>query len=125
MNRFVGWAKIRWFKQEQCACMQPPFQFSNYDRRYLGIDSVSGGYGDVSILTCKKCGSRWLNYALEYEGYSQSGRWYRCLLPPVTLGLLRPDTAVDLLESSSWYFQGGPYFSHSGVKSRGPLRLNP
>ena len=60
-----------------CVCMTPPFHYSNFDSLWIGVDETNGRFGDVSIKTYKKCNRKWLHYYVSYEGFSESGRWYR------------------------------------------------
>src|SRR3712207_7104634 len=58
-------------------CMTPPFDYRDFDTSPLGVDMTKGRNGEVTVETCKACGSVWLRYFVEWEWYSESGRWYR------------------------------------------------
>ena len=107
-----------------CVCLEPPFHFTNFDRRSVGIDETNGRFGEVSIETCLQCGRKWLRYFVEYEAFSRSGRWYRGLIADKVVDTVTPETAVTILESLNWHFCGGSYFNSTGFKHRGPLVLD-
>jgi hypothetical protein len=103
----------------ECRCMIPPFNFRDYVSEPLGIDHTNGRFGEVSVQTCKACGKQWLHYLVEYEAFSNSGRWYRGLVTRQMLLTLLPELAVALLESLPWYFYGGSYFETTGRQGSG------
>ena len=103
----------------ECRCTAPPFDFLDYDSELLGVDETNGRFGEVSVETCKACGAKWLRYFVEYEAFSESGRWYRGLVTAESLRSLTPELAVALLESLPWYFYGGSYFRTTGRKGLG------
>lgn len=107
-----------------CACMTSPFHYSGFDSREIGVDEAKGRFSEVSIETCKRCGSKWLRYFVEYEVFSKSGRWYRGLVTDEAARSATPDSAVAFLESLEWYFVGGSYFESIGFKSSGPLHVD-
>jgi len=104
--------------------MTPPFNYQDYDSELLGIDETNGRYGEVTIETCKACGRLWLRYFVEYESFSQSGRWYRGLVTPEMVESLRPEQAPELLASLPWRFSGGSYFRSMGRKGHGPIIID-
>jgi hypothetical protein len=93
-----------------CVCYQPPFNFKNYVIKELGYDK---DYGDISIATCQTCGNQWLNYLVEEEHISRSGRWWRVLLdkPDITV-----NEAKGYIESRPWHFGGGSYYDSTGKR---------
>ncbi len=105
----------------ECLCMTPPFNYQNFDTVSLGVDETKGRNGEVTVETCKACGSKWLRYFVEYEWYSESGRWYRGLVTPEMLQSLKPEQAPELLSSLPRYFYGGSYFRTLGREGSGPL----
>ncbi|MEM1309320.1 MAG: hypothetical protein AAGF98_07445 [Cyanobacteria bacterium P01_H01_bin.153] len=109
---------------KDCHCMTPPFHYTHFDSQYLGVDETNGRYGDVSIETCKACGSKWIHYLVEYEAFSSSGRWYRALASAETLEMAIPQNAVDLLSASPWHFFGGSYFHSTGQRGTGPINVD-
>ena len=104
--------------------MTPPFHYANFDAEQLGVDETNGCFGEVSVLTCRRCGSKWLHCLFENESVSRSARWYRGLVTTPMLAELTPERAVGLLERLPWRFCGGSYFDSTGVLVRGsgPLR---
>lgn len=65
---------------DDCPCMNPPFDYRDYDEKYIGRDEIKGRFGSVTIETCKNCGVLWLHYFVEYEAFTASGRWSRGLI---------------------------------------------
>lgn len=104
--------------------MTPPFNYQDYDSELLGIDETNGRSGEVTIETCKACGRMWLCYFVEYESFSQSGRWYRGLVTPEMVESLRPEQAAELLASLPWRSSGGSYFRSNGKKGSGPITVD-
>lgn len=107
-----------------CQCMTPPFSHTDFDSESIGTDETKGRYGDVSVETCKACGSKWVRYYVAYEGFTASGRWYRGLVIDDMLSSLTPENAVELLESLPWHFAGGSYFDSTGFRSEGAVRVD-
>lgn len=107
----------------ECLCMTPPFFHLDYDVMSLGVDETNGRYGEVTIETCKACGARWLRYFVEYEFFSESGRWYRGLVTQEMLASLKPEHAPELLASLPRYFYGGSYFRTHGREGSGPISV--
>jgi hypothetical protein len=104
--------------------MTPPFHYLDYDTVSLGIDGTKNRGGEVTVETCKACGSRWLRYFVEYEAFSQSGRWYRGLVTEEMLESLKPEQAAELLASLPWHFYGGSYFRTLGRRGSGPILVD-
>lgn len=101
---------------KDCACLNPPFNFDNYTSTRIGTDETNGRFGEVSIEKCKKCGRLWLKYKVEYEGFSNSGRWYRCQILEAEISKITPENAVDFLKKSDECFFGGSYFQTDGKR---------
>lgn len=110
-------------RQRNCVCMTPPFSYSDFRTKDIGTDETKGRFGDVSIETCRKCKRKWLRYFMEWEWYSESGRWYRGLVSDEVAGTVTPETAVAILEGLEWYYCGGSYFKTTGKKGSGPMHL--
>ncbi len=110
-------------QDSDCACFNPPFNFQDFTEKFIGVDETHGRFGDVSVDTCKHCGTRWLRYHVVYEGFSESGRWYRGLVSDEQLAEITPQTAVEFLESLPWRFYGGSYFRTSGRRGEGPVHV--
>ena len=107
-----------------CICMKPPFHFSGFDSTEIGIDETNGRFGEVSIKTCRSCKRKWLHYHIEYEGFPESGRWYRGLLSDEAAKSIAPETAVAIVEDLDWHFYGGSYFKTTGAKGSGQISVN-
>ena len=104
--------------------MTPPFHYTNFDTQNLGVDETNGRYGDVTIESCKACGSKWIQYLVEYEAFSSSGRWYRALISDEMLESVTPQNAVELLSTLPWHFFGGSYFRSTGQRGTGPIHVD-
>lgn len=98
----------------QCRCMTPPFHFSDFTSVEVGIDRTKSRFGEVTLETCKHCGTVWLRYFVEYEYRSGSGRWYRGQIDTPLAAKLTPENAVAILEALPEYFYGGSYFGSTG-----------
>jgi hypothetical protein len=105
----------------ECRCMTPPFHYLDYETTEVGVDDTKGRNGEVTVETCKACGSVWLRYFVEWEWLSESGRWYRGPVTPEMVEWLQPEQALELLASLPWYFYGGSYFRTTGRKGSGPI----
>ncbi|HYJ79632.1 MAG TPA: hypothetical protein VEW03_08540, partial [Longimicrobiaceae bacterium] len=90
----------------------------------VGVDATNGRFGEVSTRTCRKCGRRWLHYAVEYEAYSGSGRWYAGLLPEGIGATIKPEHAVSVIEQLPWHVCGGSYFGTAGRRGTGTLHVD-
>ena len=101
--------------------MMPPFHYTDFESEFVGVDKTNGRFGEVSIETCKTCGSKWLRYFVAYEAFTASGRWYRGLLSQKILNSLTPEGAVEALAGLPWHFYGGSYFETTGRKGVGPI----
>ncbi len=58
-----------------CKCMTPPFDYRDFDSVPLGIDMTKGRHGEVTVETCKTCGSVWLRYFVGFAGAFRVGCW--------------------------------------------------
>ena len=106
----------------ECQCMTPPFDFRDYDTESLGVDETNGRFGEVTVETCKVCGARWLQYFVEYEAFSGSGRSYRGLVSSDMLSGLIPSQVPAMLAGLPWFFYGGSYFKTTVMtKGSGPV----
>ena len=105
-----------------CSCLDGrPFPA---DRRFVGVDKTNGVYGEVAVERCRSCGRFWLEYRVEYEYFTASGRWFRGLVDAETARRVTPESAVATLESLPGHFFGGSYFGHSGRWASGPARVD-
>ncbi len=107
-----------------CRCFTPPFSYTDYVSEPIGIDMTNQRCGEVSLETCKHCGTKWLKYLVEYEAFTASGRWFRGLITDVQLATFDPQNAVPFLEQMPWHFVGGSYYSSRGQRSTGAIRAD-
>ena len=111
--------------ERPCVCLDEPGWFDQYEQiRYVGVDKTKGRFGDVTLRRCKDCGRYWLRYFVEYEAFTGSGRWYMGLISPETARSLRPEAAVEYLNSLEWTFYGGSYFDGKKGRWTGPVRVD-
>ncbi len=102
---------------DDCACLLPR-RFGG-TATFLGEDTTKGRYGAVSLRRCKHCDRIWLDYFVEYEGFSRSDRWYRAVVSPEDAARVKPTTAVALIAAQPWHIYGGSYFEHAGKRGAG------
>lgn len=107
-----------------CECQNPKANYLVFDSEEIGIDHKNGRYGEVSIKTCKKCGSKWLHYFVEYESFSRSGRWFRGAISKDEVLKITAENAEDYLNKADLWFAGGSYFDSSGFKNNGEIKLD-
>jgi hypothetical protein len=107
-----------------CICMKPPFHYADFDSMEIGVDETNGRFGEVSIKSCRRCKRKWLHYHIEYQAFSESGRWYRGLLSDEVAKSVTPATAVGILEDLDWHFYGGSYFKTKGRKGSGQISVD-
>jgi len=88
----------------ECSCITPPFYHDDYESELISIDQADGRFGEISILRCRMCGSTWLNYFIEYEGYEHSSRWYRGMVTAEQLARLIPEQVPVFFAGLPWYF---------------------
>jgi hypothetical protein len=103
-----------------CRCHQPPFHFEDYETSVLGDDST---WAEVSIDRCRNCGTYWLNYLIEEEHFSRSGRWWRVVVPEAEKDHLQAKNAREFIEQQASGFYGGSYFSSTGIAFHDPIRI--
>ena len=87
---------------KECICQNPSAPANTFTSTLLGVDESHGRFGEVSLQRCLNCQRLWLQYFVEYEGSSQSGRWYR--------GEITPENAVTILKSLPEVVYGGSWF---------------
>jgi hypothetical protein len=104
---------------EACPCLEGDSFFQNFDQRDVGVDE---DFGEVSIDRCRRCGRYWLQYHIEYEYLSRSGRWFRGLIAPEVAASVESARAKKILEGLGWYFRGGSAFGGKVTKTQGPLK---
>lgn len=103
----------------ECRCMTPPFHRGDFDSQAIGMDMTNLRFGEVSVETCKACGSKWLQYFVEYEAFTASGRYFRGMASAEQLQGLTPERAAAVLASMPWYFRGGSYYQTMGERTSG------
>src|SRR5579871_2975573 len=109
---------------KSCTCMAPPFRDDDFALRDLGEDLTNGRYGEVRLETCLTCRRRWLHYAVEYESFSGSGRWFRALVSDAVAARATPRKAIAIIEASTLRFAGGSYYSSTGFRLIGKVRAD-
>jgi hypothetical protein len=92
--------------------------------RDAGVDTTNGRYGQVEIWQCRICGRLWLRYAVEYEAYSSSGRYFMGLITPEAANALSADGGVEYLNSLEWHLYGGSYFGGEKGRSTGKVHVD-
>ena len=104
-----------------CGCFTKPEDFlvTNFE---LGMD---GSFAEVSLLTCARCGQRWLRYFYEMEAFTASGRWYLGAITGEQASHLTADNAKAVLEGLGWYIYGGSYYEGKRGRASGRIFLNP
>jgi len=110
-------------QQEICVCHKPPIHHSDYEISFLGVDKTNGRFAEVTIEKCKHCGTEWINYLVENEAFTRSGRWYRGILENGQ-GKIKPENVETYLENLDWYIFGGSYFNSTGKTGKGTLVVN-
>ncbi len=107
-----------------CGCEQPAQSSSDYRTSALGVDHTNGRYADVSILQCRLCQRIWINYLVEFESFSKSGRWYKGIVSKKELSKITPENAIEYLENLDWYIYGGSYFESTGTFGQGKANVD-
>ena len=98
-------------QERLCQCLDRPLSFEHYTVvKHLGVDAAGGRFGEVQIKRCMHCGRLWLQYTVEYEHHSGSGRHFMGLLPPALVHSMTAEIALAYLESLEWHLFGGSYF---------------
>lgn len=106
-----------------CHCSQPPFNHEDYRSTELGVDEASGMNGEVSLHECRSCGQLWLKYLVEWEWYSESGRWYRGAITKEQARGLTPGRAAELLGALESHFYGGSFYKTTGRRAEGGAKI--
>lgn len=87
----------------------------------IGIDETEGRFADVTVERCGSCGRVWLRYFVEYEAFSQSGRWARGEITEQQAREVTPQTARKMLEGLASYVRGGSCFGGVVSVQRGKI----
>ncbi|KQR94499.1 hypothetical protein ASG01_01045 [Chryseobacterium sp. Leaf180] len=104
-----------------CACEQHDLFPSEYRTSVVGKDTTDGRNAEVSIIQCKLCQRIWLKYEFLSENNFEQNRWFKGIIAKKEVADLKPEDAVEYLESLTWYICGGNYFDNEAVFSEGKL----
>ena len=111
------------FLEAPCKCYTPPLDYRDYVITEVGTDFSKNLYGEVTSEVCKHCGTIWIKYLFECEGFTESGRWYRAVITKKNLRGFTPEQAIDHISNVGWHLYGGSYFRSSGKVGSG--RISP
>ena len=78
-------------------------------------------HAEVSIDTCKRCGTPWLVYLIEQEHHTGSGRWWRVALSSEMGKGPTVAEARSIVEQASWCFVGGSFYNSRGHRVNAPI----
>ena len=90
----------------------------------LGLDLRNGRSGQVALHRCGSCGAPWLHYAVEYEAFSGSGRWFCGRLEEAAVESVSAANAISTLAGLEWYWAGGSYFDGEVGKGSGAVPVD-
>ena len=93
------------------------------DPRHVGVDNSRGLYAEVTVERCRGCGRHWLEYRIEDEAFTASGRRFRGEIDEDTARGIVPEEAARTIEGLDRYFFGGSYFGHPAKPTSGKMRL--
>jgi hypothetical protein len=94
------------------------------DMTDLGVDMRNGRFGRVALHRCTACGGQWLHYLVEYEAFSDSGRWFCGRVDDATAAAISAENAIGALAGLPWYWAGGSYFGGEVAKASGPVPVD-
>jgi hypothetical protein len=69
----------------------------------------------------QKCGQLWLRYQVEYEAFTESGRWAEAIISEEEAMNMTPEAAAGFLDAAEWHIFGGSYWGHAGQRGHGRL----
>jgi hypothetical protein len=102
--------------------MKPPFYYRDFESVSLGEDQTDKvNITEVTIETCKFCGSKWVKYYFEHPLFGHSGTWYRGLITEEMESSVRAENAIALIEGLEWYFRGGSFYKSNGERWSGRI----
>lgn len=104
-----------------CRCLTPPFHYTDFESRAVGIDETGGRFAEVTIERCLSCDQKWLRYFFEQEAFSRSGRWYLVPVSDAEATSVTATTALELMARRRWHFYGGSFFDTTGKRCDQPL----
>jgi hypothetical protein len=105
---------------EPCTCRRPPFRFTDDETVQLGEDSRGA---EVTLSTCKACGTAWLTYRIDEPHHRRSGRWWRVETAPADARAMSPAAARDYVERCAAGFVGGSFFDSHGRAIAAPITV--
>lgn len=102
--------------EELCACEKTgPTSPDDERQREIGTDETDGRFAYVEGVRCTRCQRLLVNYLVENEAFSRSGRWATVLIDERLALTITPEEVPSYLENAPWYVYGGSYF---GVQIR-------
>ena len=105
-----------------CSCWDSGANYRQFSAvRTVGIDVTDSRFAEVWVQECRDCHLLWLNYFVEYEGFSKSGRWARSVIGRPEAETITPEEAIAHLEQGE-YAYGGSYFDGVSGWRSGPMR---
>jgi len=110
--------------ERKCKCFIPPLLNTEFEVSFWGVDNSNGRFAEISLEICIYCGTKWLNYLIEYEAFSKSGRWYRGVVSDNKLKEITPENVVTYFEGLDWFIFGGSYFSSTGMYGKGKVQAD-
>jgi hypothetical protein len=112
-------------QDHDCLCLTNGVRFPDAVLvRQVGVDDTDGRFADVKIERCTRCGRLWLQYQVEYAGFSRSGRWACVQVSAAEADGVTPEAAAGVIASRAWHIRGGSYWGHRGQRASGPIRWN-
>ena len=107
-----------------CKCFIPPLSYTDFKKAFWGVDKTNGRFAEITVQVCVHCGTKWLNYLVEFEAFSKSARWYRGVVSEKELKNLQPEKVVPYIEGLNWFIFGGSYFSSTGMYGKGEVQAD-
>jgi hypothetical protein len=105
-----------------CPCLgHGPAAQDIIEERDIGTDKTDGRYADVTLTRCARCHRLWLKYFVEYEAFSQSGRWCQTVISYEDAEKMTPERAPAYLATAPWHIYGGSYFNNTRHRGSGAL----
>lgn len=75
-----------------CPCHDTGPRFPNVTAvREVGTDKTNGRFADVEVVRCDQCCRLWVNYLVEYEGFTGEGRWGMALIDEARALAITPE----------------------------------
>jgi hypothetical protein len=110
--------------KEDCRCFRIDGLTKADPEVEIGRDEQFGRFGEVTLRTCGDCSRRWLEYFVEYEAFTASGRRFRGLVSEQQAEEVTAATAAALLDQLPWHFAWGSYFSGRWIRESGSARVD-